>query len=215
MGPIRAVLIDFDGVLRGWPANDHLLEDSFGLTRGAIRDAAFEPELLLQATTGRLSDEQWRSKIARQLLDLHEGADVRAAVAQWSGTPGEIDHELLAALRLLKGRLLLGLLTNATSRLPQDLQALDLQDFFDGVFNSSEIGHAKPDPRIFRAAMECFRTHPHQVLYFDDSAANVRAAAQLGIQAVLYAGTASLRDALSRHGVLLSEDMAREDAART
>lgn len=48
----------------------------------------------------------------------------------------------------------LGVLSNFDSRIYSVLQALNLVEFFTSVTISSEVGAAKPDPKIFTAALE-------------------------------------------------------------
>ena len=51
---IIAVLTDLDGVVRSWdPDIVKQAEISAGLPRDALLNTAFEPDLLLRATTGR------------------------------------------------------------------------------------------------------------------------------------------------------------------
>jgi hypothetical protein len=83
-GMIRALLCDFDGVLRPWPVSDaERIEADFNLPLGALAEAAFAPGLLFEATTGAISDEEWRERIADVLVAQH-GDGARAAVAAWS-----------------------------------------------------------------------------------------------------------------------------------
>lgn len=88
---IGAVLCDFDGVVRLWPERDVAhIEAEFGLPAGALDRAAFEPKLLRQATTGAISDEEWRARVAVRLAHDH-GESARAAVPAWSRLVGTID----------------------------------------------------------------------------------------------------------------------------
>ncbi|MBU8977089.1 HAD-IA family hydrolase [Lysobacter sp. MMG2] len=93
------------------------------------------------------------------------------------------------------------LVTNATSRLPQDLAALGLTPFFHGVANSSALGTAKPDAAIFHAALALAGVAAHEALFVDDSSRNVAAAGALGIHARRFEGPATLRALLHEHGV--------------
>jgi len=61
-------------------------------------------------------------------------------------------RELLAALRA--GGLFVGLISNWSARLPRLLRALGLEGAFDGVLCSALEGLEKPDPRLFRRALE-------------------------------------------------------------
>lgn len=63
----------------------------------------------------------------------------------------------------------LGVLTNGEGAQQRaKLAAFDLLDRMDGVFVSSEIGIAKPDPRSFRIACEGLRVEPQQAVFVGD-----------------------------------------------
>jgi putative hydrolase of the HAD superfamily len=81
------------------------------------------------------------------------------------------------------------LLTNGTDTTAGEIDDLRLGNMFDAVFNSADIGFAKPDRRIFEHACHALGTHPSNVLFIDDSLANVNAAAEIGITANLYDST--------------------------
>ena len=54
---------------------------------------------------------------------------------------------------------------------------------FSSVFLSHEIGARKPDPDAFLQVCKKMSTHPRDVLFIDDSAANVEGARDAGIDA--------------------------------
>jgi putative hydrolase of the HAD superfamily len=192
-----ALLIDLDGVIRRWPlARDESIEDDHGLPRGSLRQAAFATERLQDAITGRVSDEAWRSGVVSVLERDHAGAHARAAVAAWSAHPGEVDQSTLATLQSCAAALRLVLVTNATSRLTADLRALGLIHLFHAVVNSSEVGVAKPEARIFRLALERAGVGAEQALFVDDTQANVEAAETLGILSHRFTAQEPLRSFL-------------------
>ena len=59
---------------------------------------------------------------------------------------------------------------------------------FDEQFYSCEIGVAKPDPAYFATVLERLQTPADQVVFIDDSPANIEAARKIGIDARLYTG---------------------------
>jgi putative hydrolase of the HAD superfamily len=189
----RALLIDLDGVLRRWPAHDGALEASLGLPIGELRGLAFSAPLLTRAITGEITDEQWRAQVAADLKRRHPGVDAQVAVQAWSESPGEVAGDVLQVLEEEAAELRLVLVTNATSRLPGDLQALGLSDRFPAVVNSSVVGAAKPKVEIFQAALQAADCGADEALFVDDSVANVRAAQVLGIVSHLYVSPKSLR----------------------
>lgn len=194
-----ALLVDFDGVLRRWPAHDRAIESAHRLPAGAIRDTAFEPSLLHRAITGAIADEAWRQEIAVRLSARYRDSDATEAVAQWSRAAGSVDAVVHAMLACCRDRLRVVLVTNATTRLPNDLAALGLEDFFHAIANSSALGAAKPDAAIFEAALSMAGVAPANALYVDDSAHNVAAAQAMGMRTCLFRGHDSLRSFLDRH----------------
>lgn len=199
----QALLIDFDGVLRIWNGGyDAQAERASGLPPGALRAAAFAPDLLVPAITGATSDEGWRALVALRLQQQFPHADGAGAVARWSEPPGALDPVVLEMVRACRRRGRVALLTNATSRLPSDLARLALGDAFDHVVNSSAVGAAKPHPDIFRAALRALGLPASQVLYVDDTPGHVEAAAPLGIAGHVYRGHEPLRQALRQRGLL-------------
>lgn len=200
---ITAVLFDFDGVLRIWdPELMGGAERAAGLPEGAVPKAAFAPDLLEAAVTGKLTDEEWRRAIVQRLQDSYPEADASGAVERWSASPGKIDEEMVDLVRQCRGRAMVGLLTNATSRLPADLAALGIADEFDAVINSSKVGAAKPHSDIYRAAVEALDVTPEQAVFVDDTPGHVDGANIAGLRGILYDGVNALRRELHSLQVL-------------
>lgn len=57
---------------------------------------------------------------------------------------------------------------------------------FDLVMMSNEVGLHKPDPEIFRLALELLAVEPAAALFIDDLAQNVAAAQALGLAGVVH-----------------------------
>jgi len=200
---IQALLIDFDGVLRIWNRdNDRRAEEVVGLPFDAIRRVAFAPDILMPAITGRISDAEWRSTIVARLRRQFPHLDAQQAVGLWSASPGTIDHAVLDVLRRCRKKTQIVLITNATSRLSQDLQQLALVDEFDYVINSSVVGAAKPDSAIFKAALEAAKVPPSAALFIDDTPGYIPAATELGIIGHVYQDVGQLTQLLQTYALL-------------
>lgn len=177
----KVFVFDLDGVIRHWdPDIVAVAEREHGLPPGTLLGTAFEPELLLSVVTGVISDDAWRSETARRLHHTYPEADSSGAVAAWSTPHGEVIAGAMDVLTQARAKGRVCLLTNATDRLPMDLTALGLADAFDVIFNSSHIGFAKPDPRVYAHVERALATPPNQIIYIDDGVANIRAAADGG-----------------------------------
>lgn len=200
----EAILIDLDGVIRQWPGSDEPIETMYGLPVGSIRRTAFAPDLLDLAITGRITDEEWRRRTADKLL--HEGGSPRAAeaVAHWSEQTGTLDRKVLALLEGRHASVRLILVTNATTRLARDLDAIGLAERFHGIVNSSDLGFKKPAEQVFRTALRQAGASAETALFIDDTSANITAAAALGITCHQYRAHAGLSTFLRQAAVLRS-----------
>lgn len=58
-----------------------------------------------------------------------------------------------------------------------------VEDFFEKVFLSCDLGMEKPSPAIFRAVVEGIGCAPGEILFFDDSEENCEAARRCGLEA--------------------------------
>jgi HAD superfamily hydrolase (TIGR01509 family) len=72
--------------------------------------------------------------------------------------------------------------------------------FEAGVF-SARVGLVKPEPAIFVLALQRFGLQPGEVIFLDDHAANIAAAAALGLGTVHFTGAAQASRALVALGV--------------
>ncbi len=77
----------------------------------------------------------------------------------------------------------LGIVSNFTGNLAPCLDELDLARFFTAVSDSTVVGAAKPDPRIFRETLAALRAPADRAwMVGDNFEADIRAAAGLGMR---------------------------------
>jgi len=149
--------------------------------------------LLSAAVTGRISDPAWREQVVGRLAGrFGRAAAVGAvgAVARWSASAGEVDPEVLAVVRGLRG----------------DLARLGLAGEVDVVFGTAELGVAKPDPAVFRLVCGRLGVQPGQCGLVDDTAGHVAAARAVGLVGHRYVSLAGLVGFLTGHGLWGSGD---------
>lgn len=68
--------------------------------------------------------------------------------------------------------------------------------YFAHTFFSGRLGLVKPDPRVFRLVLAEIGAEPEQVVFVDDSPANVAAAQDLGLRAVRHTPKTDLAEEL-------------------
>ena len=66
------------------------------------------------------------------------------------------------------------------------IKTFKLHNLFDGFFSSCYLGMRKPDPRIYKMAMEITQVKPDECIYFDDRPMLVAAAEKLGMNSILH-----------------------------
>lgn len=95
--------------------------------------------------------------------------------------------EVLDTLAALKHRgLYSSVISNFDSRLVGILDGLGLAAFFEQVFVSSRVGYAKPDPKIFHAALQHYGLTPAETLHVGDSEINdLHGANNAGLRGIL------------------------------
>lgn len=187
----EAVIFDLDGVIRHW--NDDQLDDvetSFGLPPRTILDVAFSPELGPAAVTGELTYRQWMDAIRERVIDVH-GPGASGALDEWEANVGLVDTEMLEVVRSVRKVARVALLSNGTTRLRRDLHVLDLLDELDVVFNTAELGVAKPDPAVFDLVLSKLGLDASRACFVDDLPENVEGARAVGLRAHLHTDPAT------------------------
>jgi transcription antitermination factor NusB len=202
--PARSVdglVIDLDGVIRHWDPIEGT-EERLGLPPGALARAAFDPERLERAMDGSLPFEAWTEEIAQEVAAAH-GADPEAVAEAWASTTWRIDLEVLDLVRALReAGVPVALLSNASTRLFDDLERSGIEGEFDAVVSSAEIGVTKPDARAFEAAAGRLGLSPERCLFVDDLDPNVTGARSCGMAAAVFTGADELRTLLRDVGLL-------------
>jgi HAD superfamily hydrolase (TIGR01549 family) len=91
-------------------------------------------------------------------------------------------------VRRLRGRARVGVVTNHTvAEQTEKLAFLGLERDVDFLLTSEEVGAAKPDPAIFRAALARAGAEPHEAVMVGDSwSSDVAGAVGAGIRAVWF-----------------------------
>jgi 2-haloacid dehalogenase len=200
---LSAVIFDLGGVLIDWNPR-YLYRTLFDGD-----DEAME-RFLAEVTSPAWNAEQdagrtWREAV-ETLVAIHpDHRDLIAAYDErWEetlGGPIEGTVEILAELRRAGVRL--AALSNwSAEKFPLARPRYPFLEWFETIVISGEIGVSKPDPRIFRHLLEVTGLAAERCVFVDDSAANVRAAADLGMTAIRFEDPESLRADLGDLGLL-------------
>jgi putative hydrolase of the HAD superfamily len=193
---IEAVVFDFDGVVRHWDEQrTAAIERRHGLAPGSIMAAAFGPELGEAVVTGAITHHDWFTAMAERLGSPE-------AVAEWTLDRGEVDPEAVVLIDELRSAgITVGLLSNATTRLEEDLEMLGLVPHLDHVFNTARLGVCKPNPAVYHRVVQLLGVPGKRVAFTDDHPGWAAAAGVADVQGIPFVGVPRLRADLRFLGV--------------
>ncbi|MDZ7749226.1 MAG: HAD family phosphatase [Halofilum sp. (in: g-proteobacteria)] len=184
-GPLRALLLDFGGVVATEGFRDGLrhLAETQGLDPEHV--LAMGPVAVHQSgyVTGTGTEADfWRLMRGRARLrgtdrELTAAILERFVVRDW----------MLDYVRRVRAA---GLAAAIISDQTDWLERLDARDHFaaafDRVFNSYRLGRSKRDPAIFDAVVAALGVAPGAALFVDDTAAHVERARGRGLAGIVY-----------------------------
>jgi putative hydrolase of the HAD superfamily len=103
----------------------------------------------------------------------------------------------------VSGKWKLGTLNNE-AREPNEhrFTKFGLRPYFDVTFSSCYMGLRKPQPIIYRHALDILGKPAERVLFIDDRKENAAAAAAVGMKSIRFEGAGQLRRELETLGVL-------------
>ncbi len=185
---LRAVVFDWGGVLMRTLdyGPRHAWDARLGLAAGSVERVVHGIEEWQQAQRGALSTSQYWAAVGQKLhLSDSDLSALRSDFYQGDRLHGPT-ASLLARLR--SRGLVVGLLSNNTLELGQELERLGLASMFDAVAISAASGAMKPEPAAYRAILGRLACPPNQALMLDDSPANVEGARAVGMAAVRVTG---------------------------
>ncbi|HEX7542111.1 MAG TPA: HAD family phosphatase [Anaerolineales bacterium] len=182
---LRAVFIDFGGVIMRTEDNGPRTRQAerLGMTYRDLEKIVFESESSIRASSGEIPEEaHWQAVAGALGVSPTEADKINAEF--FSGD--QVDSALLDFLRSLRPGRKVGLISNAWSGLRAFITSQKFDDVFDEMIISAEVGLMKPDPRIYRLALEKLGTLPEESVFLDDVLVNVEAARSVGMSAIQF-----------------------------
>lgn len=192
---IEAVLFDYGGVFTVSPfAAVTSLSEKLGVPAPVLLEIIFGPY-------DRDTDHPWH-RLERGELLLAAAREEILALGRERGsevdlfeffgaigsiTSGVVEPMVDCARRLKRAGYRTAIVTNNVAEFAEHWRTtLPLDELFDTVVDSSQVGMRKPNPRIFAHALECLgNVAPSRAVFLDDFHGNVAAASQLGMHGIL------------------------------
>ena len=189
---IKNIVFDLGGVLVDLDfksAINGLQQAGFSNVKEQLQ--AFDREGIFQKfELGEMTAEEFRSAIRENSTVTLTDEEVDAL---WNLMLLEIPREKLELILDLRGKYMVYLLSNTNSihwdyvcKNAFNYRGFRVSDYFEKTFLSFEMHLAKPDKAIFEKMLEDANLLAEETLFIDDSEANCKAAAEVGIHAHHY-----------------------------
>jgi putative hydrolase of the HAD superfamily len=183
---IRAVLFDFAGVLTStpWAAMAAAGGGNIELLIGTYDEDTDHP--WHQVERGEMAIADWAVAVTEQ--GRAEGIEVDFTPLRTLLGEMTVNAQIVDRVRSLRAEgYRLGLITNNVREGAATWRALvPVDELFDAVVDSSEVGMRKPNPAIFHHALALLDgTPPDEAVFLDDSPGNVSGARRAGLHAIL------------------------------
>lgn len=184
-GAISTVLFDFAGVLTSspWTAMTAAGGGDLELLIGSYDEDGDHP--WHQVERGEMAISDWAVAITR--LGAEAGVEVDFAPLQALLGEMTVHEEVVARARDLRaGGYRTGLITNNVREASAAWRALvPVDELFEVVVDSSEVGMRKPNPAIYQHALDLLGgVDPGSAVFLDDSPGNVVGARRAGLHAI-------------------------------
>jgi putative hydrolase of the HAD superfamily len=202
MTPISTVLFDFAGVLTSspWGALTAAGGGNLELLIGPYEEDGDHPWHRVER--GEIAIAEWAVAVTE--MGKAQGIEVDFAPLQALLGEMTLHDQIIDRVRTLRtDGYRLGLITNNVREGSATWRALvPVDELFDVVVDSSEVGMRKPNPAIFHHALDLLGcVSPREAVFLDDTQSNVDGAQRAGLHAILVADP---DDALTELDTLLA-----------
>jgi putative hydrolase of the HAD superfamily len=182
----KAVIFDFDGLILDTETlhveifqemfNDHHIEFPFGEW---IHHVGTKSKFSI---FDLLERELVSVKVDRKLLKTQNQQKFSERVRALEARPGVLDYLDAAKAEGLR----IGLASSSNKKwVTEHLTHLNLIDYFETIRTADDVEFVKPDPALYKLAVEDLGVSPSECLAFEDSANGALAAVEAGLTCII------------------------------
>lgn len=199
---IKVVLFDLGNVIL--PVDGHRLAHKLTkhttFSAQEILECFFHHEIINPFEKGEFTPDDFYKKVCGK-MNL-TGLEFAEFITHFNDIFDE-DQNVIDLLAILKHNYKLGLISNTNQVHVEHMTArYELFKHFDELWFSNEAGLRKPDPAIYRLAIEHFGVNPREMVFVDDLKPNIEGAESLGINGILFKSYEQLVRDLDKLGVI-------------
>jgi FMN phosphatase YigB (HAD superfamily) len=187
---VKAVIFDCFGVIVGKGFNY-----TYSLAGGdPLKDKMFIENILAQANLGLISDDDFRNALANNL---------GIPLSKWSETVQKADLPDETLLSYIKNNLRpkykTAILSNANNGvIERKIGENNIEECFDVVVVSADVGLVKPDPRIYQITLDRLGVESSECILVDDRQIFLDQANRMGMKSLLFKDFNSFKSEIER-----------------
>lgn len=182
---IKAVFFDLGGVIvrTEFQAPRQHLAERLGMEYEDLDKLVFDSPSSIKASQGEISDKEHWAEVTKRLK--RPAAEMQSIRDEFFS--GDIvDNEIVNFLRSLRPDYFVGLISNAWPDLRAYIASLKIDDAFDHMVISGEVGVMKPEARIYQIALEQAGVSPNEAVFVDDLAENIDGCRAVGLHGIQF-----------------------------
>jgi putative hydrolase of the HAD superfamily len=190
---IKALFFDFGGVLlRHADGVDHrAIEAAHGLEERTLMRCLYRESRYHEFQVGACTHEEWQESIRTSAVTLLGEERAAAVLTAYEKADRPLNDDLLALIGRLRERgYRTGIISNTIpgmmARISENVP--HIVPLFDVFVGSGDLRMAKPDPGIFRHALNEMRVPPEAATFADDVKSYAEAATAVGMRGIHFTG---------------------------
>ena len=204
MSQIKCVLFDIGGVLVDWHMSwiTKEVSDRFGIEEEKIIDA-FDV-YLNKLDSGEIEESSFWKYVATHTdsIILQENSEsLWNTYFRKNAKPNQHVKNLSTLLK--ENGYTIGIISNIEKVTHNVVEDWNIIEHFEHKFMSYQIGHSKPDSRIYEHVIEHLSFEKHEMLFIDDKLSNVESAQECGIASIHFTGLDNLKSSLKGFNVTI------------
>ncbi len=173
-----------------------LLAERMGMDRHELEELVFGGDSGAKAQRGEITTEQHWGNV-RYILGYSRD-ELTEMLDEFFYTD-RLDDELVEYVRTLHKTYKTAMLSNSADDLRQRIaKKWHFEDAFDLMIISAEEGMAKPDPRIFRLALDRLGVEGAEAIFVDDVQRNINTAVEVGMLGIRFQNPDQVRADIAR-----------------
>ncbi len=198
---IKAIVFDLGGVVfksdTGSFETREVLAEELNIEADKLHNFWFKRKEAM--ITGKMSEDRYFTDLIRELHLKISLEEIKKLIRSYN----IIDENMENIIYSLKKKYSIFALTNDVAEwIDFRIKNFKLNDSFNFIISSSDLGLAKPDPKIYKYLVKRLNLNPEEIIFIDNREENIEPALRLGIKAFHFTTPDNFRNWLKSEKIL-------------